>query len=120
MPATRSAPPCGSPWPASAANASSRRRSGSASTSSSRTTSHERPPRCREPAMLTLGIDLGTSAVKAALLDDDDRIVATASRPLDASHPRPGFTEQDPEDWWQATSAAIDAVRAGHAAALSE
>ncbi len=32
--------------------------------------------------MLTLGIDLGTSAVKAALLDDDDRVIATASRPL--------------------------------------
>jgi len=70
--------------------------------------------------MLTLGIDLGTSAVKAALLDDDDRLLATASRPLDASHPRPGFSEQDPDDWWQATSAAIDALKAGHAAALSE
>src|SRR5436190_21109996 len=116
MPATRFAPPSGSPWHGSAASASSPRRSGSASTSSSRTTSHERAGRRREPTVLTLGIDLGTSAVKAALLDDDDRLVASASRPLEASHPRPGFSEQDPEDWWQATSAAIDALRAGHAA----
>ena len=74
-------------------------------------------PECH---VLTLGIDLGTSAVKAALLDDDDRVLATASRPLAVSHPRPGFSEQDPEDWWQATCAAIDELHAGHAAALSE
>ena len=70
--------------------------------------------------MLTLGIDLGTSAVKAALLADDDRVIATASRPLSVSHPRPGFSEQDPEDWWRAACAAIDELHAGHAAALSE
>jgi len=70
--------------------------------------------------MLTLGIDLGTSGVKAALLDDGDRVVATASAPLAASQPRPGFSEQDPEDWWRATCAALDALYAGHASALAE
>ena len=70
--------------------------------------------------MLTLGIDLGTSGVKAALLDDDDRVIATASQPLTVSHPRPGFSEQDPDDWWRATCAAIDELHAGHAAALAE
>ena len=71
--------------------------------------------------MLTLGIDLGTSGVKAALLDDGDRLVATASAPVAApSQPRPGFSEQDPEDWWRATCAVLDALHAGHAAALAE
>ena len=70
--------------------------------------------------MLTLGIDLGTSSVKAALLDDDDRVLATASQPLTLSHPHPGFSEQDPEDWFRATCAAIDELHAGHAAALAE
>ena len=70
--------------------------------------------------MLTLGIDIGTSSVKAVLLDDDDRVVASTSRPLTSSHPQPGFSEQDPEDWWRATCDAIDALRADHAAALAE
>ncbi len=70
--------------------------------------------------MLTLGIDLGTSSVKAALLDDDDRVLATTSHPLTVSHPRPGFSEQDPEDWWRAACAAIDALRVANAEALSK
>ncbi len=70
--------------------------------------------------MLTLGIDLGTSSVKAALLDDGDRVVATVSRPLAASHPRPGWSEQDPEDWWRAACEAIDTFKAQHGEALSD
>ena len=70
--------------------------------------------------MLTLGIDLGTSGVKAALLADDDRVLATAGRPLAVSHPRPGYSEQDPEDWWRAVCASIDELHAGHTAALAE
>jgi xylulokinase len=70
--------------------------------------------------MLTLGIDIGTSSVKAVLLDDDDRLLASTSRPLVSSHPRPGFSEQDPEDWWRATCHAVDALREEHGAALAE
>ena len=70
--------------------------------------------------MLTLGIDIGTSSVKAVLLDDDDRLLGSVSRPLRSSHPRPGFSEQDPEDWWRATCHAIDALRDEHGAALAE
>lgn len=54
-----------------------------------------------------LGIDIGTSSVKAALLDADDSLVAQGSASLAVSRPRPGFSEQDPETWWQATAAAI-------------
>jgi xylulokinase len=39
---------------------------------------------------------------------------------LRSSHPRPGFSEQDPEHWWRATRDAIDALRADHAAAMAE
>ena len=45
---------------------------------------------------LLLGIDEGTSAVKAALYDGDLRIVAEARREKPLSHPRPGWVEQDP------------------------
>lgn len=55
-----------------------------------------------------LGIDIGTSAVKALLLDDDDRIVAEASAPLEVSRPEPLWSEQDPDDWWRAAQAAVE------------
>ena len=57
-----------------------------------------------------IGIDLGTSSVKSILLDANDRVIATASAPLEVSRPQPTFSEQNPEDWWQATIKATRAV----------
>ncbi len=54
-----------------------------------------------------LGIDIGTSSVKAVLVDDRGAIAAQTSHPLDVSRPQPGFSEQDPESWWQATVNAV-------------
>ena len=54
-----------------------------------------------------LGIDLGTSGVKAILLDDAGGIAAQASAPLAVSTPQALWSEQDPAQWWQATGAAI-------------
>lgn len=67
-----------------------------------------------------LGIDLGTSAVKALLLDGDDRVVAEASAPLAVSRPHPLWSEQDPDAWWQATEAAVAGLRDRAGAALGE
>jgi xylulokinase len=61
-----------------------------------------------------LGIDLGTSAVKTILVDDDQRVVASQTRPLQASSPRPGYSEQNPENWIDATFATLDALKADH------
>lgn len=66
-----------------------------------------------------LGLDIGTSAVKAVLVDDDQRVLATRETALSISRPHPGHSEQDPEDWWQATLASIDAIRAEQPAALA-
>jgi xylulokinase len=55
-----------------------------------------------------LGIDIGTSSVKAVLVDEHGTIVAQASDPLVVNRPKPGFSEQDPETWWRAT---VNAVR---------
>jgi xylulokinase len=54
-----------------------------------------------------LGIDIGTSSVKAVLVDERESIVAQAAMPLTVARPRPLFAEQDPQDWWLATVAAI-------------
>src|SRR5580700_46581 len=55
-----------------------------------------------------LGIDIGTSSVKALLADEQGAIVAQASDALDVSRPQPGFSEQDPEQWWRATLNAVN------------
>ncbi|MBK0418840.1 xylulokinase [Leucobacter sp. CSA1] len=57
-----------------------------------------------------LGVDLGTSSVKAVLLDALGRTVADAQVRYGVSRPRPSWAEQDPEAWWRACCEAIRAV----------
>jgi xylulokinase len=66
-----------------------------------------------------LGIDLGTSAVKAVLVDDDQQAIGQSSMPLTVSRPRPLWSEQDPEDWWSATAAALAELRGSYARELA-
>jgi xylulokinase len=56
---------------------------------------------------LLLGLDLGTSAVKAVICDDHGTVRAAASAPYPIGQPRPGWSEQDPRDWWSGTIAAM-------------
>ncbi len=58
-----------------------------------------------------LGLDLGTSELKALLLDDDGQVVAQAGAPLTVSRPRPLWSEQAPADWWAATESAVAQIR---------
>lgn len=48
-----------------------------------------------------LGIDVGTTNVKAVLLDDEARLLATAVKEYPTYYPHVGFAEQNPEDWWR-------------------
>ena len=52
-------------------------------------------------SMLYIGIDLGTSAVKLLLMDVDGKIKKIASRTYDLSFPHPGWSEQNPADWYE-------------------
>ncbi len=54
-----------------------------------------------------LGIDIGTSGVKAALLDLSGQLAAQASAPLTVNRPFQLWSEQDPTAWWSATSRAV-------------
>ncbi len=56
---------------------------------------------------LLLGIDVSTTGVKALLVDERGAIVATETSPLTLSTPRPLWSEQNPEEWWQATVASL-------------
>src|SRR5690606_4332712 len=66
-----------------------------------------------------LGLDLGTSGVKALLMDEEQRIVASASGALTVSRPHAGWSEQNPADWIAATEAALDQLRSSHGEALA-
>lgn len=60
------------------------------------------------PRPCLLGLDVGTSGVKAIVVSVDGDVRASATAPLALSTPRPGWTEQDPDAWW---AAAIGATR---------
>jgi len=67
-----------------------------------------------------LGIDLGTSAVKAILLREDGTLAAQASAPLEVSRQQPSWSEQNPEHWWAAANDAVLQLRAANKGALAE
>jgi xylulokinase len=52
---------------------------------------------------LCIGLDVGTSGVKAVLVAADGRVVASATSDYPLLVPRPGWTEQEPEAWWRAS-----------------
>jgi len=58
-----------------------------------------------------LGIDVGTSAVKALLVDEQQHVLAQAEQALSISRPRPLWSEQDPEEWWNAVVRTVLALR---------
>jgi len=66
-----------------------------------------------------LGLDIGTSSIKALLVDAHQHVIAEASEPVPISRPKPLWSEQNPEDWWQAALKAIAQIRATHQSEFS-
>ena len=60
-----------------------------------------------------IGIDLGTSALKLLLMNEQGRIINTISKEYPVSYPHPGWSEQNPEDWWTAVSTGIPQLLSG-------
>lgn len=65
-----------------------------------------------------LGIDIGTSAVKAVVTGEDGAVAAESSAPLQVSRPAPLHSEQDPDHWWEATNQAVRSLDARHRKAV--
>ncbi len=57
-----------------------------------------------------LGIDIGTSGTKTLICDEDGKVLATAMAEHRIFSPKPGWSEQNPQDWWTATVTATKAV----------
>lgn len=63
--------------------------------------------------MLYIGVDLGTSAVKLLLMDEKGKILNIVSREYPLNFPQPGWSEQNPEDWYTQTIEGIRELTAG-------
>ena len=59
---------------------------------------------------LLLGIDIGTSACKAAVFDENGNVVCDANRPYNVYYPKSGWAEQDGDEWWAAVCEAVRQV----------
>ncbi|MDI7047234.1 FGGY family carbohydrate kinase, partial [Escherichia coli] len=66
-----------------------------------------------------MGIDLGTSEVKALLTDDESHTLATGRARLEVENPHPHWSEQSPQAWWHATLDAVTQVRTSNPAGFS-
>lgn len=62
-----------------------------------------------------IGIDVGTTGLKAVVAGPDGRLLGQAGAPYDTLRPQPGWTEQPPEWWWEACRSVLGALRAGGA-----
>ncbi len=60
-----------------------------------------------------VGLDVGTTGVKAVAVSPEGRVVASASEEYALSTPQPGWAEQDPEDWWRAAEACLHRLPEG-------
>ena len=59
-----------------------------------------------------LGIDIGTTATKAILVDEDQRLMASATNAYAVSSPQPGYAEQHPDTWFDAVATSLAKLRA--------
>jgi len=57
-----------------------------------------------------LGIDLGTESCRAGLFDTSGNLLAAEATPYGLEHPRPGWAEQDPDEWWAALVESVGKV----------
>jgi len=61
-----------------------------------------------------VGLDLGTSGVKALLVDGDGHVIGSADAIYDVSNPAPGWSEQDPADWIAGVGTVLSSLRSAH------
>ncbi|MBW3242178.1 xylulokinase [Epibacterium sp. DP7N7-1] len=66
-----------------------------------------------------LGLDVGTSGLRALLADEGGNVIGVADAAYGVSHPRTGWSEQDPQDWITACQTAIAALRRDHPTELA-
>jgi xylulokinase len=66
-----------------------------------------------EAAEVLIGLDVGTTGVKAVAISPDGRMLGSVTEEYALSTPRPGWAEQDPEDWWRAAQTCLERLPEG-------
>src|ERR1700752_5280671 len=69
----------------------------------------------QNPSRTAIGIDVGTSAVKVIAVAEDGEVLERREISYPLSTPKPGWSEQDPEEWWRATELALEGLPDGAA-----
>ena len=67
-----------------------------------------------EAAEVLIGLDVGTTGVKAVAISPDGRMLGSVTEEYALSTPQPGWAEQDPEDWWRAAQKCLERLPEGH------
>jgi FGGY-family pentulose kinase len=57
-----------------------------------------------------IGVDVGTQSVRSCLFDLDGTVIASATRPLHTTFPKPTWAEQDPEEWWRGATETVQEI----------
>ena len=63
---------------------------------------------------MLIGVDVGTTGVKAVAISPDGRMLGSVTEEYALSTPQPGWAEQDPEDWWRAAQKCLERLPEGH------
>ncbi|NIZ12181.1 xylulokinase [Phaeobacter sp. HF9A] len=66
-----------------------------------------------------LGLDVGTSGLRALLADEAGNVIGVADAAYGVSHPQSGWSEQDPQDWIEACKSALAGLKAAHPTELA-
>src|SRR4051794_31761538 len=67
----------------------------------------------QNPSHTAIGIDVGTSAVKVIAVAEDGEVLERREVSYPLSTPKPGWSEQEPDDWWEATRMALEGLTDG-------
>src|SRR5690349_14631477 len=71
------------------------------------------PQTLQNPSRTAIGIDVGTSAVKVIAVAEDGEVLERREVAYPLSTPKPGWSEQNPDDWWSATEQALEGLTDG-------
>ncbi|MBS6194102.1 MAG: xylulokinase [Clostridiales bacterium] len=63
---------------------------------------------------MLLGIDVGTSSIKAMLMEEEGRVIGVKTKGYDVNIPREGWAEQNPEEWWEALCRILGELKSEH------